>query len=154
MARVRTKEENRLRTRAYVAKDREAWNARVRAWTAKNKERVAAQRKARRAKNYDKIIAQERINSRKRDWHADTMLKYGITKVEYNAMLSVVPGCAICGRLPGATNGGRRLAVDHDHDTGRVRGLLCESCNNGLGRFKDNPQLLTAAAEYLKGTGK
>lgn len=50
--------------------------------------------------------------------------------------------CAICG-------GSERLCVDHDHRTGMIRGVLCLNCNNGLGRFKDDPALLAAAAKYL-----
>jgi hypothetical protein len=53
--------------------------------------------------------------------------------------------CAICGAPPGE----KRLAIDHSHATGRVRSLLCISCNNGLGRFKDDPALLRSAADYL-----
>lgn len=48
----------------------------------------------------------------------------------------------------------KRLAIDHCHDTGKVRGLLCMSCNIGLGAFKDVPELLFVAYLYLKGNGK
>lgn len=51
--------------------------------------------------------------------------------------------CEICGSP-------NRLAVDHDHATGAVRGRLCDNCNQGLGRFQDNPQLLIFAAAYLE----
>lgn len=54
--------------------------------------------------------------------------------------------CAICGSAPGA----RALHVDHDHRTGQTRGLLCHSCNIGLGMFRDSPVLLRGATAYLK----
>jgi hypothetical protein len=54
--------------------------------------------------------------------------------------------CAICGKPDPKQN----LSIDHDHKTGRVRGLLCESHNLGLGKFQDNPALLRAAADYLE----
>lgn len=73
---------------------------------------------------------------------------YGITIKEYYKMLEDQGGgCAVCGKTPGEN--GRRLAVDHDHETGEVRGLLCSSCNTGLGNFKDDPQLLESAMYYL-----
>lgn len=79
--------------------------------------------------------------------------QFGITPEHYDAMFEAQGGvCAICGEpetLVDPRKGPRRLAVDHDHETGRVRGLLCGNCNNGLGRFKDSPILLAAALAYL-----
>jgi hypothetical protein len=72
---------------------------------------------------------------------------YGITLEAFNQFLQEQDAvCAICKQV---CNSGRRLAVDHDHSTGVVRGLLCGNCNKGLGCFKDSPELLNKAAEYL-----
>ena len=78
--------------------------------------------------------------------------RYGITADQYDQMIiDQNNGCAICGSTEmGGRGEGTRLAVDHNHETGKVRGLLCTSCNNGLGRFKDDPELLVKAATYLK----
>lgn len=74
---------------------------------------------------------------------------YGITSTEYEALLSSQDGkCAIC--KMGQCITGRKLSVDHDHDTKKVRGILCANCNRGLGNFKDQLDILIAAAEYLK----
>jgi len=72
----------------------------------------------------------------------------------YRALFATQDGkCAICGAREGhRSRYGRvcRLAVDHDHRTGKVRGLLCNNCNRGLGRFKDSIENLEAAVRYLK----
>jgi len=78
---------------------------------------------------------------------------FGLTFGEYSDMLEAQEGrCAICPAEIGYLRKGKpaRLAVDHCHATGKVRGLLCSNCNNGLGRFKDDPILLRAAADYLE----
>ena len=77
--------------------------------------------------------------------------KYDITVTEYDTMYDNQDGrCKICKGLP---NGNRnRLSVDHDHSTGKVRGLLCNTCNTGLGMFRDNSELLIEAASYLNNT--
>lgn len=73
---------------------------------------------------------------------------YGITSDEYDSMLHSQGGvCAICSKEDAA---GRRLAVDHCHATGKVRGLLCGACNVALGKFRDSPELLANAIKYLQ----
>lgn len=75
---------------------------------------------------------------------------YDISAEEYKILYEAQGGrCAICRRATGAT---RKLAVDHDHKTGKVRGLLCKPCNRyGLGFFaRDNPEVLERAAAYLR----
>lgn len=57
-------------------------------------------------------------------------------------------GCAICGSHV-SMDGKRKHAADHDHKTGKFRGVLCNSCNSGLGYFQDNPELLQKAIQYL-----
>lgn len=61
--------------------------------------------------------------------------------------------CAICRQPERRRNkfGVLLIAVDHDHATGEVRGLLCHECNTGIGKFRDDPELLTAATAYLRG---
>ena len=92
-----------------------------------------------------------RLNNRERhdDLLRKTQLqrKFGLTVADYDKMVDDHEGvCAIC-RQPCKT--GRRLAIDHCHGTGAIRGLLCQNCNIGLGKFQDDPALLKAAADYL-----
>ena len=85
-----------------------------------------------------------RQNTRKH--HLKT--RFDITLQEYQDLWDAQAGvCAICG-LP-ETRNNYNLFVDHDHVTGKIRGLLCNSCNAGIGFFKDNPSLMDSAKEYL-----
>ena len=75
--------------------------------------------------------------------------KYGITREYAAGMLAAQGGgCAICGRT--AEQEGRDLAVDHDHKTGIVRGILCGFCNRAIGLLRDCPNVAASAAVYLR----
>lgn len=88
-------------------------------------------------------------NTYARDTARDYWLQktYGITEAQYDQMLAEQRGvCAICEK---ACTTGQRLSVDHDHDTGKVRGLLCRRCNSAIGHMNDDPILLQKAVKYL-----
>jgi hypothetical protein len=98
-------------------------------------------------KNRDKYVSNPAYK-REQAWK-----RHGIelTHEHYEALLvQQAYCCAICGvhasELPKA------LAVDHNHETGKVRGLLCDNCNKAIGLLKDEPLLLEAAAKYLSET--
>jgi len=77
---------------------------------------------------------------------------YNMTAEEFVRMFTEQDGkCKICGSKLGTILLGK-LNIDHDHKTGKVRGLLCRSCNMGLGSFKDNLILLRSAVKYLEET--
>lgn len=73
---------------------------------------------------------------------------YGLKEGEYKRLYDAQLGtCAICLRATGAT---RKLSVDHDHETGKVRGLLCRPCNDMLGHARDSDMFFYRAANYLQ----
>ena len=76
--------------------------------------------------------------------------KYGITEEDFDLLLEAQNHqCAIC-KTNRPTGKWKRFAIDHCHITGKVRGLLCNECNRGMGLLKDSPYLLRAAAQYLE----
>lgn len=82
---------------------------------------------------------------------------YGITADEYIQMAKGQDyKCAICGNPERVTRRGevKTLAVDHDHDTGQIRDLLCGRCNTGIGLLGDDPKIIQAALDYLERHGK
>lgn len=80
--------------------------------------------------------------------------RYGLTLDDYQGLMwKQMAKCAICRRPETARSRGgkvRRLGVDHNHTTGKVRGLLCNSCNAGIGNLGDDPELLRSALRYLE----
>ena len=83
----------------------------------------------------------------------DSKLKrtYGISYQEYLTMLEAQGGCcAICGTSD--TGKRKAFAVDHNHETGAIRGLLCSNCNTGIGNLRDDVGLLERAIDYLRNT--
>lgn len=76
--------------------------------------------------------------------------KYGMEIEDYDALLAAQGGrCAICRSTDPKSNRGTCFVVDHDHDTGAVRGLLCMICNTGIGGLQDDPRIVAAALQYL-----
>jgi hypothetical protein len=101
----------------------------------------------------------ERYNAYQRDLRARPEQKrkirdayyrrtFGISADDFDALLAKQGGrCAICGRAPERE---ASLHLDHHHDTGVIRGILCIGCNQGIGQFQDDPELLERAAAYLR----
>lgn len=84
-----------------------------------------------------------------RHWGKNLKRLYGITPDDYSRMFADQDGCCkICGAHQSSQK--RRLYVDHCHETGKVRGLLCHRCNTSISNFECSPELLLRAYEYLK----
>lgn len=110
------------------------------------KEPIKAENKAERARK-------QRAYNPRAAKNTDLKKMYGVTIGDFDRMAHEQDYCcSICGARESAVDKfglPRRLAVDHCHNTGKVRALLCTNCNKSLGGFKDNPQLLRIAADYL-----
>jgi len=162
------------RRKDYYNKNKEKWRIentpeikkRKQDWVLNNKERVSKQRKEYRENNKEKlsIVKKEytiknkvykseydkEYRAKNKDRVRNNLLlrEYGITLDEYNNLFEQQKGCCkICGKHQSVLN--KVLAIDHCHVNKNVRGLLCISCNTGLGNFKDNVESLYAAIEYL-----
>jgi hypothetical protein len=88
--------------------------------------------------------------------HFHLMREYGVSIEAYNLLLCLQRHkCAVCGKPEERKMHGKvtPLVVDHDHETGEVRGLLCHQCNISLGGFRDDPLILDAARQYLDRDG-
>lgn len=159
--------------KAYRAANREALKEKARQYYAENAEKAREWRrqyyeanrdkhreyaKTYREANREKLAERSRASydrEKRRAYHAANRekvreqtrtRKYGITPARQQELLRQYKSCAICN----SDGGARGLFVDHDHDTGEVRGLLCRSCNLGVGFFNDSPATLRKAAVYLE----
>jgi hypothetical protein len=89
---------------------------------------------------------EKELRRRRYDPLKGKLRKYGLSISEYEALINSQDNrCAICG----VEGNGEALNIDHCHETGKVRGLLCRDCNLGIGRLKDDVVLLQRAIEYL-----
>jgi hypothetical protein len=127
------------RAKARYAVKSDAIKAYVNAWRSENREHVRAW--------------QKQYNAGRKRENRDAHLRrtFGITLEDFEALLVAQGGgCAICGR---AAPEGTSLHVDHDHETGVVRGLLCFTCNGALGMFTENEEYLARATDYVSSGG-
>jgi hypothetical protein len=125
---------------------RECTNFKAKEWRKKNPKKVAANSKKWREQNAERAAALRRRG------HLKSL--YGLSPEDYEKALSEQRGCcAICGAAEHAskTRGGQhRFHIDHDHKTGRVRGLLCANCNRMIGQAKESVDVLWEAIAYLE----
>ena len=122
--------------KAWYWANRDAVIANVKRWQQENKEHLNEYRREYRQRR----LVEER--------NAYLLRTFGISNADYDVLLTAQSGgCAICGKRPGKI----ALHVDHDHESGAIRGMFCVGCNNALGQFKDSTDLLARAANYIVG---
>lgn len=138
-----------------------AEKARLRAalWRSRNPEKAKeisrrANEKRRKEKSDVVRLYQKEYREKNRQVLSDKerQRRFGITRHEYAELFHRQNGvCAICAKPETATRNGKvkALAVDHNHTTGKIRGLLCSDCNTGIGKLKDDRNVLLSAVKYL-----
>lgn len=105
--------------------------------------------KTEKRKEYNRLYSKKRTPARQKAQKKYTLKKYGISIEEYDGLVERQNGlCKICKSFK--KNRKKRLCVDHDHSTGKIRGLLCDKCNRGIGLLRDSQETLANAIEYLK----
>jgi len=155
--RLRCKECNHRRRVFKYYENREENIKKAAEWKKQNRERVREQVRLDRKNNPDKYLKWSReYKERNQDKLNlnESLRRRGIDKNFYDQMMQEQKNkCAICKleetRVSKKGDKITRLCIDHNHETGVVRQLLCHDCNTGLGKFKDNPFLLLMASDYL-----
>lgn len=126
--------------------------AKLKKWHLDNPDK----RKEQKRRHYEKY--KDKIDQRAKDWYNNNKerykdnafrRKYGITLEQYDLMRKQQNYCcAIC--KTSETESGKKMFVDHNHQTGAVRKLLCTQCNAGIGMLQDNPEIMERAAKYVR----
>lgn len=133
-------------------KDKQKGREYARMWYQKNREKLIERARQWRLKNPEKSSANSiryytKDKDRSNNWRIRRL--YGISLADYNTMFEAQNGvCKICGTPPDSNGKIKRLHIDHDHKTGKVRGLLCVTCNTGLGFVEAGVEKFI---NYLKG---
>lgn len=161
--------EYRAKRNAQSAKDKDARKAYMQEYYKRNPEKFqrrtpekqAEYNAKRRAKYAENQEFRDALRASVKEWQqanphkrkSQRLMKYGLTHAEFSDMMTAQGGaCAICGHQDMSIRNFFPV-VDHCHNTGKVRGLLCMNCNQGIGKFKDDPILLRRSAEYLLSRG-
>lgn len=130
-----------IKSKEYYSKNVDKYKDNWKKWRKENPEKYQAARES----------YKERYHEYKLQW------KYNISKKDFDLLFEAQEGvCAICGKPETRKQKGvlKRLSVDHDHETGKVRGLVCHRCNTLLGMAEDNIETLENAILYLESTSE
>ena len=155
--REKHKSEKKEYNKQYKIENKEKTKEYNKDYRGKNKEKLKKGLKKYREENKNKLKEYSKKNYLKKSCYYKNhskecrFKKYNITLEEYNIMLEKQNyKCAICGKTK-SENGknGKSFAIDHNHETGEVRGLLCNNCNAGIGFFKDSVEITVRATAYL-----
>ena len=132
----------------YYQKNKDKWNKRRR----EKRDEINAAKRAKYAEDpevqayYKTRAKQYRVENPHRRRHAELKARYGLTPDQYDAMLvSQNNACAVC-----KCEFIKTPHVDHCHDSGKVRGLLCFNCNRAIGHFQNDPSIMVNAIKYLR----
>ena len=145
------------KTNIYYWENRERILKRVKQYQQDNKEKIKIRRRKYRQthrKTIDKSNKQYLKDHPEYSRNRELKRKYKITPNEYKLMWDKQEGrCAICGNPETIRSKGKliMLEIDHDHITNKIRGLLCGTCNKGIGIFNDSIEKLRRAISYLEG---
>lgn len=136
------KEKRKISRKAWTEKNKDRLKIYYKDHAARNKGRLQAYRRDHYARNRSEILAKTRAYNIKKN--------YGLTQAQIDEMFKSQGGlCKICKGLPDVGRW-KKLHIDHDHRTGKVRGLICMKCNHGLGSFADSIESLKSAIKYLE----
>jgi hypothetical protein len=150
-----------MTTKEYYWKNKDELNKKSNEYKDKNSDKVREQNKEYRENNKDVLHNKSnKYREENREYFKKyfkdngqkyLLKKYGITKEEYYNMYAEQGGrCKICGTHQSELN--RRFAVDHNHENGQIRSLLCNSCNVAIGHLRDDPKIVEKARKYLDNT--
>lgn len=146
-----TREERIEYGKIYRSQHKEELALSWKTWYAKNKESVSKRHKVWREKNREKFMSYGKIDRKNNPTKYQNQWlrsKYNITLEEYFEMAeSQNYTCPICKRHESMI--GEQLLIDHDHKTGKVRGLLCRLCNQAIGMLKEDPATFNRALQYI-----
>ena len=147
----------RERGKIYYQEHKEETRARNKKWMEEHPDRMKELQQKNREKHLETMKARSKAwyqankERASRNSRISKLRQYGMTLEVYDAMMEEQKWhCPICGVELSKEETATSPRIDHNHETGKVRGILCMKCNSGLGMFKDSPLLLMRAADYLE----
>ena len=145
-------EQKKQYNKEYCIKNKDILSKKKKEYRIKNKDILSKKKKEYYFKNKEHILARVKnwsLNNKDRVRENQLKRDYNLTLDQYNKMFTDQKGCCkICDRHQSKLS--KVLGVDHNHTTGKIRGLLCNSCNTNIGKFNEDTKILNKMIEYIK----